>query len=329
MTLRVLWPLMPLYAAAVGVKNAAYDLGLFKVQRLSWPVISVGNISVGGSGKTPFVIALAKLLKQQGVLVNVLSRGYGRSSTGVERLDPAGTVERFGDEPLLIAQSADVRVYVGASRYTAGLLGERDQSGAGIHLLDDGFQHRKLARDIDIVLLHRSDFDERLLPAGRLRESVNSLSRVSALVVREEDSDVEEKLRDLGIEKPLWRIRRSIIVSGNQEKAIAFCGIARPDEFFTMLKLQRIEPITTHAFSDHHRYSDDDVRHLVKQAETRSAQAFLTTEKDLVRLSPAQREKLNSVAELRAVRLEVQLCDEAAVLQYLMSALPSSFRQSL
>lgn len=329
MTRRILWPLTPLYAVAVGMKNAACDGGLFKVQRLSWPVISVGNISVGGSGKTPFVIALAKMLKQQGALVNVLSRGYGRSSTGVERVDPADTAERFGDEPLLIAQSANVRVYVGASRYAAGLLAERDQRGMGLHLLDDGFQHRKLARDIDILLLHRSDFDERLLPAGRLRESVNSLSRASVLVVREEDSDVEEKLRDLGIEKPLWRIRRSIIVPDDQKKAIAFCGIARPDEFFTMLKLHRIEPITTHAFRDHHPYSDDDVRHLVKQAEVCSAQAFLTTEKDLVRLSPAQREKLNAVAELRAVRLEVQLCDEAAVLRYLESALPSSFRQSL
>src|SRR5579862_9459138 len=156
---RMLWPLTLLYAAVVAAKNAAYDRGWSKLQTLRGPVISVGNISVGGSGKTPFVIALAKLLQRQGVEVDVLSRGYGRSSDSVEQVDPASSAERFGDEPLSIAQSAGVPVYVGASRYTAGLLAESDQSTTRIHLLDDGFQHRKLRRTVDIVLIHRSDFE--------------------------------------------------------------------------------------------------------------------------------------------------------------------------
>lgn len=326
---RVLSPLTPLYAAAVSAKNAAYDRGFAKIQRLKWPVISVGNISVGGSGKTPFVIALAELLKRKGALADVLSRGYGRSSSAVERVDPAGSEERFGDEPLLIAQLAGVPVCVGPSRYAAGLLVERDQPGVGIHLLDDGFQHRKLGRTMDVVLLHRSDFDERLLPAGRLREPVNSLKRASILILREEDSDIEEKLKERAIEKPIWRIKRSIAVPGNLGRIIAFCGIARPDEYFAMLKLQGVELIATHAFRDHHRYSDNDVRYLVQHAQAHSAEAFLTTEKDLVRLSLAQRKKLSSVAALHAVRLEVQLCDEAAAMRHLEPLLLASFKQSL
>src|SRR5215467_7210589 len=108
---RILLPLTPLYAGAVAGKNLAFDHHLAKTQHLRWPVISVGNISVGGSGKTPFVISLAKLLKRQGMHVDVLSRGYGRNSQVVERVDPAGDAERFGDEPLLVEQSAEVPVY--------------------------------------------------------------------------------------------------------------------------------------------------------------------------------------------------------------------------
>lgn len=329
MTRRLLLPLMPLYATGVAAKNAAYDHGWIKARTLRWPVVSVGNISVGGSGKTPFVIALAKLLKHQGARVDVLSRGYGRSSAAVERVDPAGSAERFGDEPLLIAQSADAPVYVGADRYDAGLLAEQDQPGAGIHLLDDGFQRRKLARAIDIVLIHRSDFDETLLPAGRLREPLHSLMRASVLVLREEDGDIGEKLRRLGVEKPVWQVRRSITVASNLGRAVDFCGIARPDEFFAMLKHNGIELAVTHAFRDHHRYGDDDIRLLIRQAETHSASSFLTTEKDLVRLSPAQRERLNSVAALHAAKLEVRLCDEAAAMRHFEAMLPAGFKQSL
>lgn len=326
---RALLPLVPIYAAAVAAKNAGYDRGWIKPRTLKWPVVSVGNISVGGSGKTPFVIALAKLLKLQGARVDVLSRGYGRSSTTVERVDPEGNAEHFGDEPLLIAQSADVPVYLGASRYAAGLLAEQEQSDEGIHLLDDGFQHRKLARAIDIVLLHRSDFDEALLPAGQLREPLRSLKRASILVLREEDGDIEEKLRQLGIEKPVWRIRRSITVAGNSGRAVAFCGIARPNEFFAMLKTSGIKPVVTHAFRDHHSYSDSDVRQMILETESRSADAFLTTEKDMVRLSRTQREMLNSAAALHTAKLEVRLCDEAAALRHFEPLLPAGFNQSL
>jgi tetraacyldisaccharide 4'-kinase len=326
---RALLPLAPLYAAAIAAKNAAFDRGWLKARQLRWPVVSVGNFSVGGSGKTPFVIALAKLLQRRGLHVDVLSRGYGRSSEAIERVHPAGNALHFGDEPLLIAQSAGVPVYVGASRYAAGLLAEGHHDGAGVHLLDDGFQHRQLARAVDIVLIHRSDFKEQLLPAGRLREPVRALDRASVLVLRKEDGDLVGELKRRGIEKPIWRVQRSIVVPGNLGRVAAFCGIARPDEFFGMLKGQSVEVTVSRAFGDHHRYTDDDVRQLIGEARAKAANTFLTTEKDLVRLSPSQKEILTAGAPLQAAKLEVNLCDESAVLCDLDALLAPKLVRSL
>lgn len=318
---RLLWPLTPLYAAAVAAKNSAYDRDWLKAQRLEWPVVSVGNISVGGSGKTPLVIALAELLAQHGLLVNVLSRGYGRSSDAVERVDSAGSPERFGDEPLLIAQVANVPVYVGASRYAAGLLAEKEQPGPCIHLLDDGFQHRKLARSLDIVVVHRSDLEEAVLPAGRLREPLSALQRASILVVRKEDADLEARLRQLGVATPIWWVERSAQIPQNAGRTLAFCGIARPEEFFLSLRRGGIDAVATQAFRDHHRYGKDDIMQLIGAANSLSAETFLTTEKDFVRLSQEQRDELSAVAPLKTVKLVVRFLDETAVLQQLLSLL--------
>ena len=326
---RLLLPLTSLYLAVTTAKNAAFDHGWAKARQLQRPVISVGNISAGGAGKTPFVICLAKLLTMQGVHVDVLSRGYGRNSDAVERVDPGGSADRFGDEPLLIAQSVQVPVYLGSSRYDAGLLAERDGSGTGVHLLDDGFQHRKLARNVDIVLLHRSDFRETLLPAGRLRERLSALHRASILVMREEDADFEPKLKQRGIDKPIWWITRSIIVPKNAGRVLAFCGIAHPEEFFESLGRSGVEIAATHAFRDHHAYSAADIEQLQQAARLHSADTLLTTEKDFVRLSPEQRKAFASVASLKIVKLEARLRDEAAALSQLGTLLPVIFKRAL
>src|ERR1051325_8724560 len=169
-------PLSLLFGAGVALRNTLYDRGIFKVRRLTRPVISIGNISVGGSGKTPFVITLGELLKQRGISFDVLSRGYGRSSTKIAVVAPLGFPQQFGDEPLLIARKLQVPVIVGADRYRAGLLAE-EKFSSRLHLLDDGFQHRGLHRDFDIVLLPQEDLEGTLLPTGRLREPRSSLRR--------------------------------------------------------------------------------------------------------------------------------------------------------
>lgn len=317
MSRAILAPLVPLYAASVGVKNLAYEHGWLKPKRLEWPVISVGNLSVGGAGKTPVVIRLAQLLTEQGRSIDVLSRGYGRSTQQTVRVDADGSAEQFGDEPILIARNTHVPVYVGASRYEAGLLAEREQLKSSLHLLDDGFQHRQLTRDIDIVVLHRSDFDERLLPAGQLREPLSALTRASVIVLRAEDQHLEDQLRRRGIEAPVWIQRRRLVVE-TSVRAIAFCGIARPEEFFAALRASGSDiPASSH-YRDHHVYTDSDLKHLIQLRNSHQAASFITTEKDWMRLTPKQRTRL---APLNVARLDVVFENETAVAGQLLSLL--------
>jgi tetraacyldisaccharide 4'-kinase len=332
----VLSPLSRVYGVAVAAKNRAYENRWLKARHLSWPVVSIGNLSVGGSGKTPLTIRLAELLSAAGIAVDVLSRGYGRASRSIEQVDPAGAAERFGDEPLLIARRTGGPVFVGVSRYEAGLLAETESStqkgtrAVQIHLLDDGFQHRQLARDVEIVVLHRSDFSEQLLPAGRLREPLSALRRADFLALREEDAGFEARLRALNITAPIWWMRRTLTVphdlTDTFERTVAFCGIARPDEFFSALgKDVNVEFIV--AFRDHHRYSHDDIDELVKAAKEVEANAFVTTEKDAVRLDASLLKKLEAAAPVRIVKLEVLLRDEASVIQQLLGKLPKNNNQ--
>jgi len=317
MSRAILTPLVPLYAAAVGVKNFAYKHRWLKLKRLESPVISVGNLSMGGAGKTPVLIRLAQLLTGQGQRVDVLSRGYGRGARNTVRVDAEGSAEQYGDEPILIARNARVPVYVGASRYEAGALAEREQLKPGIHLLDDGFQHRQLARDIDIVVLHRSDFNERLLPAGQLRESLSALKRASVVVMRVEDAHVEEELRKRGVDAPIWIQHRLLMVEPSA-RGIAFCGIARPEEFFTALRASGVEITATSQYRDHHAYTDSDLEHLIQLRDTHQSTRFITTEKDWVRLTPQQRARL---APLNVARLGVVFETETAVTAQLLSLL--------
>lgn len=341
-------PLCPVYGAAVAAKNWGYEHGLLRPERLRWPVVSVGNLSVGGSGKTPLTIRLAELLLAEGLSVDVLSRGYGRASHAVERVDPLGRAERFGDEPLLIAWRTDVPVFVGARRFEAGLLAESlaaqhadrrwtgRSAGRPIHLLDDGFQHRQLARDVDVVLLHRDDFGERLLPAGRLREPMAALARADFVVLREEDAELEAPLRRMGVEAPLWWMRRSLQIpaelaeipaeaaeaSGKSAgRVVAFCGIAWPEEFFSGLIDRGVNVELTVDFPDHHRYTGEDMERLAKIATDVGAEAFAITEKDSVKLDAALLELLEGVAPVRVARLGVSLRDEAAVVRQLRERL--------
>ncbi|MGE5724526.1 MAG: tetraacyldisaccharide 4'-kinase, partial [Acidobacteriota bacterium] len=221
-------PLSALFGAGVRARNALYDRGALRARRLRGPTISVGNLSVGGAGKTPFVIMLGQQLQARGIQFDVLSRGYGRSSRGVAFVDPQGLARDFGDEPLLIARRLGVPVVVGEDRYAAGLAVEQ-KFGVRMHLLDDGFQHRALARDFDIVLVTGDDLHDRLLPAGRLREPLASVRRADALVL---SSGVKPGDLPLLGQRLVWRTKRDIVLRDPPPPPVAFCAIARPKQFF-------------------------------------------------------------------------------------------------
>ena len=283
------------YGQVVGVRNRLYDRGIFESRTLAGPVISVGNISVGGSGKTPFVIYLGELLRQRSIPFDVLSRGYGRKTRGVLVVRSEGSPGDFGDEPVLIAQRLECPVVVGASRYRAGQFAER-LFGPQLHLLDDGFQHRHLARDFDIVLLTPEDVFDHLLPDGRLREPTASLKRADAVVITG-DVDIDH-LPLKG--KFIWRVERSLSLSEPPKRALVFCGIGRPKQFVQQLKRASIEVVAHKFYPDHHAYTEKDIRELVKWREQEHGEGFITTEKDAVNLG-SRSERLGGVLVARAV----------------------------
>ena len=304
-------PISAIFGAVVALRNALYDRGVFKVRKLARPVVSIGNISVGGSGKTPFVIALGELLQQQGIEFDVLSRGYGRRSTEIAVVDPKGTPEQFGDEPLLIARKLRVPVIVGADRYQAGLLAEKRFSSK-LHLLDDGFQHRRLHRDFDIVLLPAEDQRGTLLPTGRLREPLSALQRADAIVLPE---PADGPLRG----KSVWRARRQIEIAAGG-RLIAFCGIARPRQFFDALKAARQEIAGTLIFRDHHRYAQRDIDRLLDLKKQTGAAGFVTTEKDAINLGPLSAQ----LQPLRTAMLRIDLESHDTVMAELFKILKRS-----
>lgn len=318
-------PLTPLFRVAVAARTFSYASGWTTPQSLEWPVVSVGSISMGGAGKTPLVIRLAELLKAEGMNVDVLSRGYGRRSKATECVAPEGRPERFGDEPLLIARNAGVPVFVGASRFAAGLLAEHSLKRPGVHLVDDGFQHRQLARAADIVLVGKQDLDDTLLPGGNLREPLSALQRASFFVVRAEERDLVRNLRARELSQPVWLVNRRVEVPAMGERSIIFCGIARPDDFFSEVTAQAESTgsrvVSSRRFPDHHRYTSADMEQLAKLAIASRADGFLTTEKDAVKLDAGLCGILERVAMLRIVRLHVFLEDEDAAIQSLIRQL--------
>lgn len=331
----VLWPFALLYAAGVRFKNFAYDQGWAQPQQLSWPVMSVGNLSVGGSGKTPLVRLLANRLQQRGWTVDVLSRGYGRSSQEVARVEPTGSAEEFGDEPLLLAR-AGLSVYVGANRYAPGQLVEKNAASEAIparrlHLLDDGLQHRKLARAIEIVLVQRADLQDKLLPAGRLREPLRALGRADICVLRAEDADCTDRVlqqmhrKDQAPElAQVWIMeRRTTLPAGmdSTQKAVAFCALGDPNGFFDGLRQAGLSPQATVAFRDHHVYTPKDVEDIMAVARRCGAQSFLTTEKDSVRLSSRLRAEFEKQGPLLVAGLEVSLREERRCIDLLEARL--------
>ena len=269
-----------IYGLGVKTRNHLYDRGTLRSRRLSGPVISVGNISTGGAGKTPFVILLGELLKQRGILFDVLSRGYGRRTKGTLVVDADGSATDFGDEPLLIARRLACPVIVGESRYDAGLLAEK-QFGPQLHILDDAFQHRSLARDFDIVLLTPGDLRDTLLPTGRLREPITSLQRADAIAVTGH-IDLPPAITNM----KFWRLQRGIRIVGIPTRSVAFCGIARPQRFIEELEVVGVHPVVHKFYRDHHAYSDSDIDELIRLKDQTSADGFVTTEKDALNLGP-------------------------------------------
>lgn len=267
-------------------RERGYASGRLGVARLPRPVLSVGNLSTGGSGKTPTVIALGRALAGFGVRFDVLTRGYGRASKALAIAETGDEpVAAVGDEPRLIAARLHTPVLVHPDRFRAGLEGER-RFGSQLHLLDDGFQHRQLARSFDLVLVSPRDFGDQLLPAGRLREPLAALKRASAVLWVENGAVLDAARRRCAehTAAPVFLARRRAMPLAAAGRRFAFAGIARPESFWASLAEAGIEILGRHAFRDHHRYTAADLRNLRLWARAAGADGLVTTAKDAMKL---------------------------------------------
>lgn len=294
-------PLSALYGGAVSLRNFLHDRGALRAQRLAAPVISVGSVSAGGAGKTPFVLMLGTMLQKRGITFDVLSRGYGRKTRGVRIVDGAGSAAEFGDEPMLIARRLGCPVVVGESRYQAGRLAERE-FGSELHILDDGFQHRSLARDFDIALLTAPDVSDRLLPVGRLREPLSSLQRADVIAAAE-DAPLNQMIFP---QSSIWRFRRRIELPAIVlARPVVFCGIARPQSFLEQIRKAGVAVAAFESYRDHHAYSREDIRKLTAVRDQNHADGFITTEKDAVNLGAL----ISDLGQVAVAKVEMEIID--------------------
>jgi tetraacyldisaccharide 4'-kinase len=322
---------VPLYAVGLAAKDGLRAAGILKTRQLKWPVVSVGSLSAGGAGKTPVVIALAELLHARGWVVDVLSRGYGRGGTAVEQVqhDAEAAAAQYGDEPVLIAQRTGLPVWVASERFTAGDAAESKAGSSAhamrVHLLDDGFQHRQLVRTVNIVLITAADLADSLLPAGNLREPLSAIRRADIVIVREDERErvlpqLNKRLQDAA---EIWTTRRSLsfptakpAASSTETYAyLAFCAIARPENFLRDLKEANLSVIDAVLFPDHHGYMTADVEKIIAAFDRSAAKSFVTTEKDMVKLSQTIRERLESRGPIVVVRLETRFLEENKVMR--------------
>ena len=297
-----------LYRLIVDLRNRLYDRQILKSVRLSCPVISVGNITVGGTGKTPCVIGLTQMLQQNGFRCAVISRGYGgRNPQAVNIVSDGNSIllgsENAGDEPLLIARSLPgIPVITGAKRKFTGQTAI-DRFDSNVLVCDDAFQHRQIIRDIDIVLLdaERPFGNGHLLPRGPLREPKGSLHRANCIILTRAEGgeplppDIAEMITRTGI--PVFRaahqFKELVIPGGNHlpdqnvlqgKKVCAFCGLAQPASFKKLLIEAGSEIMSFIDFPDHYAYDERDLEDLKKHFLKCKADYWITTEKDAMRL---------------------------------------------
>ncbi len=333
-----------LYELGVKARVALYENNLFETRRLNAPVISVGNLSVGGTGKTPCVAFLARFLRDAGYSVAILSRGYKRESKGRVEVSNGSEIlcgpNESGDEPFLLAKLCPgARVVVDRDRYAAGRwLEERAQ--ISVFILDDGYQHLRLARDLNLLLIDAAEpLDQaRMIPYGRLREPLDALRRADAVIVTRSDrlldrASLKNTVRSFArANTPIFyashRMTNLIRLDDGHahdlaafagKKIAAVSGIARPESFVADLERLGMKIALRRDFDDHHRYMREELSEIVERAREAGAEAIITTEKDAANL-PADFAGA-SAPPFFAARIEFRLENETALTDMALRAI--------
>ena len=308
--MKLLAPFGKLYGRIMDMRNLLYDRDVLKSYELGARTISVGNLTTGGTGKTPLVALIADTLIDHGETVCILTRGYGRKDPKSRVLVSDGTnilvdAETGGDEPVELANKLDCKAIIVADpdRVAAAEWAREKFKNISTFILDDGFQHRRARRDLDIVCIDATNprGNGRILPAGTLRESLDSLKRADAIVITrteqvESTTDLEKHLRDRNSTAPIFRAKTEITslipievfhaktpgTQSNEPSLFAFTGIGNPDNFFRSLETRNVA--ATESFPDHHRFTHTDISQIESKAKEVGAEALATTAKDAVKL---------------------------------------------
>lgn len=324
-------PFSPIYGGLMRIREAAYRKGYLFTGRLPCPVVSVGNLSLGGTGKTPHVISIARWLIARGRKPAIISRGYGgKAGKGPLAVSDGRSIlvspEVGGDEPWMMAENLPgVPVIAGSDRYASGLLAV-ERFGSDAVILDDGFQHMGLARDVDLVLLPARDPFQggRVFPGGPLREPVSALGRATAVIITkaEHPSEVELARETVHRSFPALPVFSSeFLASGlvtmegeslpvsflSDSSVLAFSGIADPGPFLSCLERLGARVAGSRAFPDHHPYFPSDIEALVNEARTKGADRLVTTAKDRVKLAPLLKKMGHGSSGLTSLFLVIEI----------------------
>jgi tetraacyldisaccharide 4'-kinase len=323
-------PLSALYGAVTKTRLSLYRRGTFHTTRLERPVISIGNMTAGGTGKTPLVEWVARTIAANRKKVCILTRGYGREQPQQQVIVSDGqtllaTAAESGDEPYLLATNllGSAAVICNADRISAG----RDAIevfGSDCFVLDDGFQHLRLARDLNIVTIDATNpwGGGQLLPYGRLREPISGLTRADCVVITRADqasnlNQLRDQIRDLVRGRPLFqstmRPVRPPIISA---PVAAFCALGNPQSFFTALRKVGYDVVLEKSYSDHHSYTQNDIDELTTAATRARAQTLITTAKDAVKLR-----SLSFSLPYQVFEIEIAIQDDEAFRNLILNAI--------
>lgn len=340
----ILIPFVPLFAFIVKLRNKLFDKKIFRAESVNAKVVSVGNINIGGSGKTPLVIFLVNLLKNEGKKVGVLSRGYGRKSKGYILVSDGNKiladVESCGDEILLTTKECRVPSAVSEKRIDGAKKLITDQHVDTI-VLDDAFQHRWIKRDIDLLiceqrfLISPDFFDHYLLPAGSMREPFSSIERANAVVInrkfsqlREIPDNVNKYFTNKKIFNAYYSAKGFVDIKRKTEynlrefegqKSLVVCGIANPYSFFTALRQTNVDTENYLIFRDHKYYTNKEVQQIRKMFYTTNSHSVVTTQKDAVKFSEYQNE-LDDI-DIFYLKIELMMDDPDSFKEFLLNRL--------
>lgn len=315
-------PAAAVMQSVVNIRNWAYDYDLLDAVRLQKPVISIGNLSMGGVGKTPFVAKVIELCRERGLRPAVIARNYKARSQGVHKVllnykhpqfNPA---HFYGDEPYMLAERfPDVPVFTGPFKYFTASVAVRS-ADIDVLIVDDGFQHRSLYRDFEIVLIDssRPEAENQIVPLGQLRENFASLLRADLVVLTKTELSSPEQIASLHRRIPEAianvEVRSKMSVTSSPNSFLAVAGTAHPEQFFTGLRSSGLSIKGSLSFSDHHIYTQSDVQKIKDEMQLVGADHIITTEKDAVKLRAFK--AFSGIANpiLQTVSLDIEFLSE-------------------